>query len=190
MKYHRITFLFVAFILITLSTKNIYAQDRFQWMWSTDKVGYFFDTETIKFGNKLDEKLSESVATYGTSANLKEETSPVIIDVWIKTAYSPVAVKEMLRDITSNELLVKYEKFSYVLNHMQINIHAKKFRTLESYMYSSDGTMLYKSTADSHSWENIIPDSNCEGWTNYIIEYISANFGEVLARSNYKSKLP
>lgn len=147
-----------------LSTITVFASpDRYQWIDSNDKVGYFFDTQTIKY----------SFSTYTG----KPDTSK--IDVWIKTVYTNDGVQGVIEERTRHQLPTDgFENLSYTLSHYKIS-RDNKISILEILDYDIYGNTLDTLSIPAHQqeWKDVVPDSVGELWHQHVwkYSYIKAN---------------
>ncbi|MBU2703650.1 hypothetical protein Ga0466249_004798 [Sporomusaceae bacterium BoRhaA] len=159
----KIIFLVLLLLIIILPVSSAY--ERYQWMWSTDKVGYFFDKNTIKFDN--------------SSGHVNTD----VIDVWIKTVFSPEAAQEIIDRVDSEYIKNKLANFDHKLTHYQIKVSSSKIKELDDCWYSSDGNLIHEFDDTYQPWKPIIPGSNSEGWQHRLMDYILNNWKTVYDRS-------
>lgn len=158
----------ILFCLILMPFQATFAAERYQWLHSTDTIGFFFDTQTLKFGSTGDGKTNYS-----------------ILDVWIKDVYNSEGVNDRIKYREKYSLTVEgWENLDYELHHYQFNTKTKQIRSIGYAAYSKKGIVL-ESTDYKGDWNDIFPDSYGEFWLNEIHLYSLTNRTVIENRSKY-----
>lgn len=163
----------VLFFVLLLISSIANALDRYQWIESDDKMGYFFDTYTLKFVPGLDGKPNTS-----------------IVDVWIKVVYNDDGRNFEIRKRTDDNLSTAgFYDLNYALFHYQINYKNNQICQLGYIYYANDGYILdsYETQPYLSRWGNITPGTIGEDWSFTLKKYVLNNFNNfatVYGRSN------
>ncbi|MBP2635506.1 MAG: hypothetical protein H6Q72_1413 [Firmicutes bacterium] len=136
------------------------ANDRYWWINSNDKIGFFFDTETIKF----EKEMNFSTLKYSINKNQA--------NVWIKTVYNANGVNDMIQYRNKYNLPTDdWIKLSYSMANFIFDFKERKMKCLSTVYYDSDGNILEKYSSQDVRWEDVIPNTNGEYWSKILLEY-------------------
>jgi hypothetical protein len=127
------------------------AADRWTWIDSDDKMGWFFDKESIKKTN--------------------DYRYPKSYSVWIKRQYTEAYAKEVVEEYFA-EKSAKYRGLSYSLALWQIDAESSNHRVVQIIHYRDDGGVIESSSFNNAEWKNAVPDS----WGEAVIEVTSKYF--------------
>lgn len=160
-------------ILMVLLLMMVYgvcsAEERYKWIESNDRCGYFFDTQTIRFGKDFTGKVDSS-----------------LIDVWIKFVYNDAGRDEYINSRKKSKLSTDgYNELSHGFEHYIFNNKTNKFRLLYTADYKENGVLLdsYSFPSNLATWEDVIPNSLGEDWLRDATEYTTYNWSKVFSRS-------
>lgn len=168
--YKRYVWLIILVICLVIPITASAAPDRYQWMFSDDKYGHFFDTQTIKYGYN----------------QYSKQVDKTVINVWIKTVYTEDGIRQEIERRKNIDLPIKgFENLSYSLTNY-IFTKDKKICPLQYIVYDKKGFIIDQETPSNQQWFNIIPGSLGESWHEEIWEYSSGKLNSLLMESETK----
>lgn len=140
------------------------APDRYQWMFSNDLNGYFFDTKTIKYDyNSYTQKVDKNT-----------------IDVWIKTVFTEAGVQDIIKQREKYRLPVQgFENTGFSLEHFLFS-RDNKICDIEFIYYSKSGDIIENYTFPTRKWISIVPGTIAEEWHNEVWMYSSDKANSIL----------
>lgn len=156
--------LFVA-VFVALSTSVGYAAN-WKWIASSDTHGYFFDTESIRYGITLSYK------------TMRDELDTRRIAYWLKVVYTDESSAEFAQ-IVGNDL---YRSITYSIASQNISIPNNSITTHSITFYDKDGKIIDAYKKDF--FEEIIPDSYGYTISETIRNYAKEHHDEVV-RNTY-----
>jgi hypothetical protein len=139
-------------LLITMSPlASVADDDRWVWIGADDKMGLFFDKETIKKTN--------------------DHLYPKSYSVWVKNQYTEAYSKEVVEKYFDKDT-AKYRGLSYILTLWQIDIESSDYRVIQ-FTYYSDNNELIESSSDKHAeWKSAVPGSIGEAVVKAIVAHL------------------
>lgn len=153
--------------------------DRWEWLFSTDKVGFFFDTNTIKFGTK--EKMNNKTYKY---YKVVDESK---IIVFMKFVYSDAGIEYLTNNARNrryNGLADIMENGRYNIVKYEFDYANQKYRYSHGTWYDENGNALTNFTDEMTPWEDIYPNTNVETWATLIYSYATNNYNTVAQQTN------
>lgn len=144
--------LFVA-ALVILSSSISHAAN-WQWIDSNDKVGYFFDSDTIRYEKKLFVQKGESPIDFTQ------------VTCFVKQVFTQEAIKDIYPGLDHMVKLYTFSLSNRTITHQ------------ETTCYDQRGVVLSRDTKISSS--NIIPDTWGESMFNSIRDYARRHHDELI----------
>lgn len=151
--------LFVA-AFVALSTSVGYAAN-WQWVNSNDEIGYFFDTETIRYELKTNGAVDAKKITF-----------------WEKQVFTQTAVEKMTTNMNDQSL----KTLSYVLCSKTFNLIERSYTTHEMIFYDHDGYIMWRSKKEGT--EHITPDSLGEEVFIAVSDYAHRHYDELIEHTH------
>lgn len=157
----------IVFLMVFIfNIPSVFAEERFQWILSTDTTTYSFDTKTIKFGEGITGGINTS-----------------IIDAWLKIEVNEQGVVEAIQTLKNHNLPTEgYENYSYSMTRIQLNLRTNSYKEIISIDYGNRGEILLTHNLNT-SWKPVIPDTRIERALDVIKEYVSKNKDIIYDRS-------
>ncbi len=146
-----LTLMFVVLLSCTAFAAN------WAWIDSNDKIGFFFDSNTIKYASYHDIHSNKTIPIKNT------------ICFWQKTIYTPEAANQAA-DKTGLE---EWRNVSYVIEYVILDKQNKCLSTNYSTFYDHDGNVIEQSAATHTS--RVIPDTMGESVYEVITTYAKNN---------------
>ena len=163
MKKKVLSLLIAAFVV--LSSSISYAAN-WQWVLSDDEYGYFFDTETIHFGVKLN-----------SVSPIKKSIDKNKILFWEKIFFTQKGANSVAISFKD----VRFQSLDHCLSQMTYSIPDRTTTYHLLVFYDKDGNIIEE--ARKEHTEKILPDSNGEHVFNIICLYTKNHDLEVSANT-------
>lgn len=164
---------------VVLFSSGIAAAANWQWINSDDKVGYFFDTETIHYELEKDPLLN------GWIPNRNKVTC------WVKIVYTQEAANNLVKNFQYDRLYSLASSLqleTFYLTENAISLH-------QAIYYDHNGSVIYSEDYDSPSLfgstsapEKVIPETWGEVTLNAIRDYTNTHHFDLLSNSAPKQK--
>ena len=162
----RLTLLVV--VALALSSGSVFAAT-WRWVGSDDKVGFFFDTDDIRY--ELQQNLFEN-PTIDTSR----------ITFWLKTVYTPWYAEQVANDLQ----MPHTRNTSYTLTLETIHLGHKTATFHKVMYYDENGRLIYTQTFEYPFMRifDIVPETWSEAIFNDVRDYARI-FHSSLIRNTY-----
>lgn len=141
---------------VVLSSSISYAAN-WQWVNSNDEVGYFFDTETIRYELKFNDAVDTKKITF-----------------WEKLVFTQAAVEKMTENMNDQSL----KTLSYILSSKTFNLIERSYTTHETIFYDYNGDIMWRSKKEKT--DHITPDSFGEDVFIAVSDYARRHHDELI----------
>ena len=157
----------LAIFAVLFCSFSISYASHWQWIDSNDKVGYFFDTENIRY---------ESIHNYATN---KDSVDTTKITTWIKIVYTQAAVDEIMEGLNKRDIHnEEFRRLGYEVYLETISLTDKTYITHEEIWYAHDGSVLSHRKKETSS--RILPDTWGEAVFKAIREYARTHHDQLI----------
>ena len=153
--------------------------NRWEWLFSTDKVGFFFDKNTIRYGTK--EQFNSKTYKYYKIVDRSK------IIVFIKFIYSDVGIEDTVNTARNSgyyEFAEMVKNGRYFISKYEFDYANQRFRYVSGTWYDDNGNALTSHSNDFKPWEDIYPNTNVERFAIMIQSYAIHNDDIVAQQTN------
>jgi hypothetical protein len=135
-------------------------------VWAEDDPGYKFLYRDSAGISEFETKTVQYIPTSSSPSD--------IIDVWIKTTYSPEGKKAVLQKIQDEGAPIDtYADLTYSLWHYQLRYSTRESKLLGVSNYSNTG-QIDTYSFDNEEWEPILRQSPGEAWLECTRRYLNS----------------
>ena len=149
----RFVFSLLAAVLVILSSSVSHAAN-WQWIDSNDKVGYFFDSDTIRYEKKLFVQKGESPIDFTQ------------VTCFVKQVFTQEAIKDI------------FPELDHTVDLYTFSLSNRTITSKETICYDRHGAVLYSDKKISSS--NVLPDTWGESMFNCIRDYARRHHDELI----------
>ena len=155
MKKFMFSLLIVTFVV--LSSSISYAAN-WQWIDSNDKVGYFFDSDTIRYEEKIFVQKGESPIDFTQ------------VTCFVKQTFTQEAIKDI------------FPELDHTVDLYTFSLSNRTITRKETICYDRHGAVLYSDKKISSS--NVLPDTWGESMFNCIRDYARRHHDELIEHTH------
>lgn len=153
----RFVFSLLAAVLVILSSSVSHAAN-WQWIDSNDKVGYFFDSDTIRYEKKLFVQKGESPIDFTQ------------VTCFVKQVFTQEAIKDI------------FPELDHTVDLYTFSLSNRTITSKETICYDRHGAVLYSDKKISSS--NVLPDTWGESMFNCIRDYARRHHDELIEHTH------
>jgi hypothetical protein len=158
--------LLVSLLMVILGSVAFAADsDQYLWLYSTDKVGYYLDTQSITYKINSDKTLDKNIVTIYSKAVFNDEGRQAVTD----------RLTEKNLDTT------KAQQINYLIAKIEYNCTSQKYIPVYSYIYDLDNELISRKVYDKSSSLDIVPGSTDDKLFKPILAYIHTHDKEITA---------